>query len=145
MFILAVDLDVRGRFPESGSLSGRLASFGEWDECMELDSPQSSSTGLIVKGQYCMLEVKVPFPPESEADLKQLVDERHPAYQFAQKYFRTFRLHRVNTPAKMVEALRLLNGTIFRAGLCIPALCKAHEVEAVITNRKCDPNRVMIN
>lgn len=40
---------MRGRFPESGSLSGRLSSFGEYEECMELDSPQSSSTGLIVQ------------------------------------------------------------------------------------------------
>ena len=111
-----------------------MASFGEWDECMELDSPKSSSTGLVVKGQYCMLEVKAPYPVDSEADLAQLADENHPVYQFVRQYLRTFKVHNMNTPAKMVEALRIANGTIFRAGLCIPHMCKPHEVENVISN-----------
>ncbi|KAJ6224273.1 hypothetical protein RDWZM_002818 [Blomia tropicalis] len=127
-------LDVRGRFPESGSMAGRLSSFGEWDECMQLESPQHSSTGLIVKGQYCMLEVKAPYPMNTDADLALLADKRHPLFNSFQKYLKAFRLHNLNTPAKMVETLRLMNGTIFRAGLCVPHLCKAHEIEAVITN-----------
>ena len=128
-------MDVRGRFPESGSMAGRLSSFGEWDECMQLESPQHSSTGLIVKGQYCMLEVKAPYPMNTDADLALLADKRHPLFNSFQKYLKAFRLHNLNTPAKMVETLRLMNGTIFRAGLCVPHLCKAHEIEAVITNR----------
>lgn len=131
-----LDLDVRGRFPESGSLAGRLASFGEYDECLELESPKSSSTGLIVKGQYCMMEVKAPYPMDTDDDLEAIVDEKHPVYQFIQKYMRAYNIGGMGRPQKVVEALRINNGTIFRAGLCIPALCKPHEVEAVIMNCK---------
>ena len=114
-----------------------MSSFGEWDECMELDSPQSSSTGLIVKGQYCVMELKVPVPMVNEmmaaaaagADV-----ERHPVFQFIQKHLSVFKLSRMNSPTKMVELLNILNGTIFRTGLCIPHLCKAQEIENVITN-----------
>ena len=117
-------------------MAGRMASFGEWDECMELDSPQSSSTGLIVKGQYCVMEVKAPFPIDSDTDLSQLVNENHPVYKFIDNYLRAYKLHNLNSPAKLLEALQISNGTLFRTGLCIPHLCKAHEVERVITNCK---------
>lgn len=83
------------------------------------------------------MEVKVPYPTESESDLAQLADEKHPVYSFIRKYLRTFKIAGMGNPKKVVEALRLANGTIFRAGLCIPHLCKPHEVEAVIMNCKC--------
>ncbi|XP_046909814.2 uncharacterized protein LOC124491224 isoform X3 [Dermatophagoides farinae] len=128
-------LDVRGRFPESGTLHGKFSSFGEWDECFELESPQSSSTGLTVKSQYCMLEVKIPYPVVNNLEeLKQVVDVNHPWFMKMKKYLRNFRLHNLFTPYKLIELLQMTNGTIYRAGLCIPHLCKQYEIENLIQN-----------
>lgn len=136
-FDQTIVLDVRGRFPESGTLHGKFSSFGEWDECFELESPQSSSTGLTVKSQYCMLEVKIPYPVVNNLEeLKQVVDVNHPWFMKMKKYLRNFRLHNLFTPYKLIELLQMTNGTIYRAGLCIPHLCKQYEIENLIQNCK---------
>ncbi|KAI7685874.1 hypothetical protein SSS_06002 [Sarcoptes scabiei] len=128
-------LDVRGRFPESGTLHGKFSSFGEWEECLNLESPQSSATGLIVKSQYCMLEVKVPFPDvRNLEELKSVVSKDHPWFQGVRKFLRNYRLHNLFTPYKMIELLQMTNGTVYRAGLCVPKLCKVHEIENLLIN-----------
>ncbi|KPM07480.1 hypothetical protein QR98_0059740 [Sarcoptes scabiei] len=125
-------LDVR----ESGTLHGKFSSFGEWEECLNLESPQSSATGLIVKSQYCMLEVKVPFPDvRNLEELKSVVSKDHPWFQGVRKFLRNYRLHNLFTPYKMIELLQMTNGTVYRAGLCVPKLCKVHEIENLLINR----------
>lgn len=135
-FFLLV-LDVRGRFPETGTLHGKFSSFGEWDECLELESPENSNTGLVVKSQYCMLEVKVPYPEVNNYEqLKQVVEYDHPWFKSVKKFLQNYRLHNLFTPYKLLELLQMTNGTIYRAGLCMPYLCKHEEIENLLINCK---------
>ncbi|CAG2168622.1 unnamed protein product [Oppiella nova] len=53
-------MDTMGRFFESGTADGKHSSFGEYDECLELESPEDK--GLVVKGQYCLVKVILPYP-----------------------------------------------------------------------------------
>jgi len=44
----------------------------------------------------------------------------------------SYNLHKLSTVGAMIERLNLLNGTIYRFGICIPHVCTAHEIEDVI-------------
>jgi len=45
----------------NGILEGVYSDFGNYDECLDTSSPESSEESLI-EGQYCILKAILPFP-----------------------------------------------------------------------------------
>jgi len=41
-------------------------------------------------------------------------------------------LSKFSTVRAMIDVVKILNGTIYRLGICVPHICTAHEVEDII-------------
>lgn len=61
--------DSNGKLP-SGILKGNIHQFGDFDECLSVESP-----GGDVQGQYCLANVQVTIPENLEF-LKTLKEEK---------------------------------------------------------------------
>lgn len=117
-----------GRILQTGSGDGKHSSFGEYDECLDLESPDDK--GLIVKGQYCLVKVVLPYPTMDSFDADQ---PYHPSFDdpkmttfTGEKYFNGMN---ATTITKFVENLNLYQGASYRLGLCTPHHCKRREIE----------------
>ena len=120
-----------GRPLQTGSGDGKHSSFGEYDECLDLESPEDK--GLVVKGQYCLVRVKLPYPKVSsynEGDPYDTAFDDPTMTPFTgAKYFNGANATKI---IKMIENLNIYNGSVYRLGLCTPHLCKKHEIEEFI-------------
>lgn len=118
-------VDSTGRFLETGSSDGKHSSFGEYDECLDIESPDNK--GLIVKGQYCMVKIILPYPSINSYKKGDPYDRTFDDTGI--RYLKQFNGQNLTTLTKLIEGLNYFNGTAYRVGLCVPHYCKAHEVE----------------
>ncbi len=120
-----------GRPLTSGFAEGIQSNFGEFSECLSIESPTTEDKTTI-KGQYCLMKAIMPFPSiasYTEEDSK--VDKG--LYSGLLDHYK---LHKLSTVRAFIEALNLSNGTIFRMGVCIPSVCSAQEFENLMN--KCE-------
>jgi len=104
---------------------GVQSSFGEYDECLNIESPKKKNNPII-RGKYCLLTLILPYPSidsykEGEPIVKQ---------EFSLKG--GYNLPKLSTVRNMIEGLNLSNGTIYYFGICVPHVCTAHEIEDTI-------------
>jgi hypothetical protein len=107
----------------NGILEGVYSDFGNYDECLDTSSPESSEESLI-EGQYCILKAILPFP-EVNSYGKEVFDNE--IIKSAKNFLKDLGKHA--TIEIIITGLNLLNGTFYRLGLCIPSTCSAKEVE----------------
>jgi hypothetical protein len=114
----------------NGILEGVYSDFGNYDECLDTSSPESSEE-LLIEGQYCILKAILPFPKvnyyRKEVFDYEIVKSAKILFKDLEKYVAI---------GKMITGLNLLNGTLYRLGLCIPSTCSAKEVENSINQSK---------
>ena len=113
---------------QTGSGDGKHSSFGEFDECLDLESPDEK--GLIVKGQYCLVKVLLPYPKLSgfakdEPYLESFDNPKMTTFT-GERYFNGMN---ATTITKFVENMNLYLGASYRLGLCTPSHCKRSEIE----------------
>ena len=129
-----------GRPLQTGSGEGKHSSFGEYDECLEIESPDDK--GLVVKGQYCLVRVKVPYPSVSSYKkgdpYDPYFDDPGMTPFTGSKYLNGAN---ATTLIKLIENLKIYNGSFYRLGICTPHLCKRHEIEEFI-NKGLNPNDI---
>jgi hypothetical protein len=116
----------------NGILEGVYSDFGNYDECLDTSSPESSEESLI-EGQYCILRAILPFPKVNSYE-KEVFD--HQIIKSAKKWLKDYDLEKLVAIGKMITGLNLLNGTVYRLGLCIPSTCSAKEVENSVNQSK---------
>jgi hypothetical protein len=107
----------------NGILEGVYSDFGNYDECLDTSSPESSEESLI-EGQYCILKAILPFPKVNSYG-KEVFDNE--IVKSAKIFLKDLGKHA--TIEIIITGLNLLNGTFYRLGLCIPSTCSAKEVE----------------
>jgi hypothetical protein len=114
----------------NGILDGVYSDFGNYDECLDTSSPESSEESLI-EGQYCILKAILPFPKVNSYGKEAFDNE---IIKSAKNLFKD--LEKLIAIGKMITGLNLLNGTVYRLGLCIPSTCSAKEVENSVNQSK---------
>jgi len=135
---LILVLDAIGRFPPPGFAEGVLADFGEYDECLDIKSPVNRKNPLL-KGQYCLMKVILPFPTKDSVNQSENVDRQ---LDFNAKLADGLDLKQI-TIKGVIEALNIVQGAIYRLGICIPSNCKPHEVERMLNRSKFLHIRIM--
>ena len=116
-------------FPPSGLIEGVFADFGEFNECLDINS-------RVMRGQYCLAKVNLPFPSkhnliESELETQNLSFLLRPTEVFDTKQVLV---------RNMIEALNIVNGTVFQLGVCLPSVCSPQEVQNAINKSKNNNN-----
>lgn len=124
-------LDSIGRPLVSGFAEGIQSDFGEYTECLGIISPKSEEREI--RGQYCLMNAIMPFPPISSVSEADNMSEGR-LYSGLLDHYGLGQLASVRA---FVESLNLSNGTIYRMGICIPSQCSAHEFQHLLNACKC--------
>ncbi len=130
-FILV--FDSMGKIP-SGLAEGVSTSFGEYDECLDIES-DSSERGHQFYGQYCLAKLLIP-----KNLLNSLVFD-HKSLNFTHKISDEMKdlnsfMHSNVDKIKLILAFNSVNFSLFRSGFCIPSTCNALEIGNAINKSK---------
>ena len=113
-------LDACGRLDQSGFYDGNLASFGNFDECLEIEvEKQSDAKSAAFRGQYVMLTIQSDFVPkvpyiwdeDENIGIKKPTRHGHLGYDFYPKNY-------LNNDLSLAFYLGKAH-----LGLCIPSTC----------------------
>jgi len=115
--------------PTSGFAEGIQSSFGEYDECLDIKSPNFEDNTNVFKGKYCLLKLILPYPTKEDESFNQTIGP-------GSRYANEMNLQRFMTVKALVERLKLWNGALFRFGICIPSVCSAHEIENMLNKSR---------
>jgi len=131
-FTQIIVLDSVGRFPPPGFAEGVFADFGEYDECLHIKSPVYDKKSPIIRGQYCLMKVILPFPLRESVEETDSLDR---GLNVSSKYGNNPLLRKL-TIRSIIEALNIINGRIYRMGICIPSHCRADQIENMINKSR---------
>jgi hypothetical protein len=121
-----------GRFPPPGFAEGLYSSLGDYDECLDITSPPNESNLLsssIIKGQYCLSKMILPFPSEESYREGEPVEK---PFESNISYKNDLNLYKFTSTKSLIEKLNQSNGSIYNFGLCIPSVCRAEEIENLL-------------
>ena len=118
-------IDTMGSPMPSGFINGVFSSFGEYDECLDIESPMDGSEAVIT-GKYCLLKPILPMPPMGSLKQNETIVKLNFTFDWMQNM--NFDKY-VNV---ILEASNLFNRTFYRMGICMPSTCNSQEVENAI-------------
>jgi hypothetical protein len=121
-----------GRFPPPGFAEGLYSSLGDYDECLDITSPPNESNLLsssIIKGQYCLSKMILPFPSEESYREGEPVEK---PFESNISYKNDLNLYKFTSTKSLIEKLNQSNGSIYNFGLFIPSVCRAEEIENLL-------------
>lgn len=112
-------LDAAGKIP-SGLLEGTLSSVGDYNQCLDIQSPYSENiNSQQFRGKYCFLRPIVPHP---RGKVKIPLDHSLP----------------FNIPISLADdisdALYFFNRSLINIGICIPSTCSADEIQLTLNS-----------
>src|SRR6218665_147049 len=114
-------IDATGSVITGGFQEGRFVSFGEFEQCIAIQSKNDDEmiAGKPIRGQYCMVKPVIPLPDSivrGESIVKPEVEimNRVLSDQYIETYLGLF---------------RYMKNTILKLGLCLPSNCKPQEIE----------------
>lgn len=120
--------------PPPGLLSGVTSFLGDFDQCISVTSPESTSEPF--HGQYCLLKPVLPLPTMKkylgESD-ENLINETK-----IMDYLATYKLDnyvKTNPVLKFIERMRSINGRVLNIALCVPDLCSSKQLEISFNRR----------
>ena len=126
-------------FP-SGLMSGRISSFGEFDQCIKIKSSPIeeyfSFDSRYIYGRYCQVQLRIKVPdeknykPEWEDILK-----KNPISAELFHLLEKFKLD-INLVKTMIQAISYFKGNFGNYGICIPNSCSPDEIESLFNNCK---------
>lgn len=123
-------MDSFGNFPPHGLLEGTFADYGEYEECLEAQTPVNKRP--IIRGQYCLAKIILPFPNKNDSVGTELDSQDLSSVIIPTEDFDSRKV----TVNNMIGALNIVNGTIFRLALCLPSVCSAQEVQHLLNKRE---------
>ena len=120
--------DLMGRIP-AGLTEGVVTSFGEFDECLHIESPHSESLETIYC-KYCLATHSIQMPT-----FKALKDCN--SISFLNKAINELIKSEINKNVNTLKLLMSYNSnpdklSAFRLGICIPSKCKASDIQNAI-------------
>jgi hypothetical protein len=117
---------------------GRLASFGQYDECIDIKSPPEAQN--IIFGQYCTLSLIIPFPSlkSHSSEYEEIFNERIIQNEYS-KYLITIledikvdNYFKVNLLLEIMDVMNAFEGQSLRLGICIPHTCRPQDIEKAV-------------
>ncbi len=127
LFFVTV-FDSFGRFPPPGFAEGIQSSFGDYDQCLEIKSPNFKDSKQF-EGQYCLLKLILPFPTQESYKEGEPV---HQEFELRSQSLRNFKLEKYISVKNFIETINRWNGTFYRFGICMPSVCSGREVENMV-------------
>ena len=117
-------IDSYGRMP-IGLFSGTLSSFGAFDQCLEIKSPDNFE--VTFKGKYCLLQMRPPLPQVNHriSYKKKLINLK------GSKFHNSW----IDNKLAGKFANGLYTTQIFN-GICIPSTCTEHDMELIFSKSK---------
>ena len=109
-------LDSCGHFPFSGLLSGRISSFGEFDDCLEFRQTVNSRE---IRGKYCLTSLSLRIPPKP----------RNLSFYSSSVDSKTVKDTIWRTVADNAKLFYIARG--IRLGLCIPGTCSRDDLQVL--------------
>jgi hypothetical protein len=128
-----------GYLMPSGLLEGVFASFGEFDECLDIESP--SENGSPIYGQYCLMSPVIPYPKLNNYQQRDEEINFGDSFKLWSDFLVENKINKyleINPMLKFIEAMNLYNGSVFRIGICIPDKCDPGDVGQAVN--KCKNN-----
>jgi hypothetical protein len=138
LLILFKVFDSYGNLMPSGLAEGRLASFGEYDECIGIKSPPEEQN--IIFGKYCTLSLIIPFPPlkSYSSEYEEIFKERIIKNEYSMNLIRILEdmkvdnYFKVNPLLKIMDIINIYDGQTLRLGICITHTCRPQDIEKAI-------------
>ncbi|KAG0429366.1 hypothetical protein HPB47_023681 [Ixodes persulcatus] len=113
-WVLAM-LDSMGR-PPPGMMSGRLAEYGAYEQCLDIRHPRNQ-----FQGKYCMIQVN------GNGKITPTL------YKMADQYLEHLNFKYVGNISKVLEVKELLSlGPLFKIGSCIPSVCRKEDLQFIL-------------
>ena len=125
-------VDSIGSFPPKGFFEGVFADFGEYDQCLSVQSPSVNALPTI-QGKYCVSKFILPFPSIDFSSYHESGRELYDLFGFKAEEFAQLGK---TTEKNMVEGFNMINGSIYQLGICIPSVCTPQEVETMLNKCK---------
>jgi hypothetical protein len=122
-------MDSTGKIP-SGLIEGVSSIFGEYDQCLDIESSPSETDSQLIRGKYCLATPDIKFPSFQELEqnfsLKYLTNKTNDLLNGILK-------RKINTiKLLMSNNFYVSKFTLFRFGICIPSNCEAKDIERAI-------------
>ena len=118
-------VDSIGSFPPSGFAEGVFSDFGEYEECLSIESPDIKRFPTV-KGKYCLARLILPFPVSNGEGVPNLTEVSSIIDMMGMS-----ELNQI-TIDDLVNLLNVFNGITFNLGICIPSICDPEEVQDML-------------
>lgn len=122
-------LDSSGKIP-SGVTEGVSSFFGDYDQCLNIQSTHSDSNSHLFQGKYCLASPQLAFPSfevlHSNITIKFLNNKTNLLLnKVVKRKMNTIKLFMANN-------FYITKFTFFRYGFCIPSNCEAKHIQNAI-------------
>ncbi|KAH6947722.1 hypothetical protein HPB50_020928 [Hyalomma asiaticum] len=110
-------VDAIGR-PHAGTMQGRIAAYGAYDQCLAV----RHNEGLF-QGRYCMVHLEhdgSEFSPSLRVIVNNFVEH--------------YGLQYVGNLSRQVESGSRLGVPLYKTGLCVPSLCQKEDLQIIINH-----------
>lgn len=114
-----------GRIP-SGILDGVTTSFGEYDECLSIESPEYDNDKSKFYGQYCLMKPVLPLPSlDPNAKMNTYFTSKNNNESNDNNW-------ETEILPKLILFNNITNKDLFRIGICFPSWCKPNDMQTAI-------------
>jgi hypothetical protein len=118
-----------GRIP-TGIAEGSISHFGEYDECIDIESPETEAKEPI-RGQYCLAKIILPYPKLDSYKKNEPISNRT-HFERLVAFLKNYNMDNYLTVHKLLEILNNQRGATLRFGTCTPSTCRPEDIENLI-------------
>lgn len=115
-------LDASGK-QSGGLMNGVYAFYGDYDQCLKIRVNRDKSTEEYFRGQYCLVDFKLPLPKKDQP------------YYYKSEMVASFANYAPQTQlfrSLKMKVLAFYNYGL-RHGACLPSTCSLHDVRQIIS------------
>jgi hypothetical protein len=123
---LSLVFDSTAKIP-SGFSKGITTVFGDYDQCLDIESSPTENTTQIIQGKYCLATPNLKFLKFEQLNLNFTIKFLNKKTNDLLKSL----LKRKSITIKLLMGLNtyISKFALFRFGLCIPSNCEAKHIE----------------
>jgi hypothetical protein len=97
-----------------------FTSFGDYDQCLDIESPAIDENGSVIAGKFCMIELAIPI---------NYLKKKDKIFMRYENFINSHGLGDLFTPSYFYESIKAINGTLLRCAICVPSECGRIEIQ----------------
>ena len=121
-------IDSLGKIP-SGLTAGVSSFFGEYDQCLSIESNPLESDSNSFYGKYCLVTPKITIPSFEELDNNIAFHIKFLNKNTNQFMNELVKKRRNTIKIVLANNFHISKFTLFRFGICIPSNCEPKSIE----------------